>query len=70
MPATMLSVRQSVLEFSRQHGISVNGKGGIPLLSKGDWMHVADNWQDAKRELSKALREHQETGKSFPWALP
>ena len=58
---------QQVKLFARQHGMSVNNSGGIPMLSKGDWVDCFDNWKHALEFLQKAVIAKQDKNISAPW---
>lgn len=45
------SIRNQVIRFCRDHGIALNADHGIPLMTKGTWMYVADDWNDAYKTL-------------------
>lgn len=64
-----MTARQQVVMFCKQHGLNVNGSGGIPLLSNKSlaWMECFDNWQCALDYLKQAHVAHQD-GARFPWA--
>lgn len=60
--------KRQVVAFARSNGISVNGKGGIPLLAKGDWFYCADDWINAYEYLAKARLAHIDRGSALPWS--
>ena len=54
-----MTVRQEVIRFRKMYNIAVNGKDGIPLLSKGEALECLDNWEAAKAFLLAQRSEHQ-----------
>lgn len=59
-----MTARQEVTLFCKQHGIALNGKGGIPLLTKGESMECFDNWDEARKFLI-AQRDARQVGGKF-----
>lgn len=63
------TVKQQVERFCRSHGLSVNGKHGVPMLSnKGaTWIDCFDSWQQAKDFLTKASFAYSNCNTPYPW---
>jgi hypothetical protein len=59
--------KSQVTRYCRGEGIACNGKGGIPLLSKGAWLECFDSWSEAMQYICKARTAHFDLGKPYPW---
>ena len=59
---------QEVRRWCKAQGIAVNGSGGIPLLSKADWLYCCDSWAHAYDYLAAARLRHLDEGVAYPWA--
>lgn len=65
---TKSETQKQVRTFCRQHGVTVNGGQGIPLLGKAGWFHCADDWPSALAFLVRVRNEKIDHGKAYPWA--
>jgi hypothetical protein len=54
-----ITARQEVVRFCKEHNIALNGKGGIPLLTKGEALECFDGWEEARSFLIAQRNAHQ-----------
>jgi hypothetical protein len=71
----MATKRTEVIKFCRFNGLKARGfrSGGVVVsydthrTNEADWVHFADNWEEAHAFLLAAVHSHNDTGASYPW---